>query len=126
MYEENYGEINISFNKKYGEGVWVDIKQDAKEFWCALTENPQETMRDLSSNIYHTAVAAGVKTVRDTPTVIKRFSDKLKERRNQRMVESKAKNLHAYYQNGKYEDFRRNREQEKKWESIQMIHYCKP
>lgn len=101
--EENYGEINTSFNKKYGKGVWVDIKQDAKEFWNNLKENPQETMRDLSSNIYHTAVAAGVKTVRDTPTVIKRFSDKLKERHNQRMVEEKTKDLHAYYQNGKEE-----------------------
>ncbi len=101
--EENYGEINTSFNKKYGKGVWSDIKQDSKEFWNNLKENPQETMRGLSSNIYHTAVAAGVKTVRDTPTVIKRFSDKLKERRNQKMVEEKTKDLHAYYQNGKEE-----------------------
>jgi hypothetical protein len=101
--EKNYGEINTLFEKEYEKGVWDDIKQDSKEFWNNLKKNPVETMRDLSSNIYHTAVAAGVKTVRDTPTVIKRFSDKLKERHNQRMVERKAKDLHAHYQNGKEE-----------------------
>ena len=101
--EENYGEINTLFEEEYEKDLKEEMKQDWKDAWKKFRENPQETMQDLSSNIYHTAVAAGVKTVRDTPTVIKRFSDKLKERHNQKMVEEKTKDLHAYYQNGKEE-----------------------
>lgn len=51
-----------------------------------------------------------ISDVRDVPTVAKRFGKKLREKRNERLVEKKSKELHEHYQNNRNEQVTDNTE----------------
>ena len=105
--EEHYGEINSSFYEAARKSVREDVKRDIRESWNEFKEKPVGFIVDTASNLYHTNAAVAYKTMRDTPEVFEVFcdkvSEKIRERRNKKLVEEKSVELHEHYQGAKEE-----------------------